>query len=343
MVGQRGRGWGRGRGCAGSACQASSARVGRVGAGPPRALAPCSAAPPRLSLVALCGSFAAALCRSCCCCASFLSRVGNPMRHPLSHAQGPARSPAPCSTLLASTLPPWAGDGGRLTPQAVAASVSRGQKLLLSWRSPPDCPEHSCSGWPGLPRALLAPGPGWLCSFGVFPVCLSVCPLCLHWGPAFPRAPASWLPSPVPGPPGSAQPHGQGSHWGPEPGMQWAGPRPQRGLSSPPPRERRPAAPAGQRPAGRERHVPAAGGDGEAGGAPGPDRGARALLHLHHVPAARGGGSRGHTEPCSASPRCGQLRGPHQSQEVPRTVARAAWAGGGKGEGGVAGRGGPGG
>lgn len=46
VVGQRGRGWGRGRGCAGSACQARSARVGRVGAGPPRALAACSAAPP---------------------------------------------------------------------------------------------------------------------------------------------------------------------------------------------------------------------------------------------------------------------------------------------------------
>lgn len=36
-------------------------------------------------------------------------------------------------------------------------------------------------------------------------------------------------------------------------------------------RKRRPAAPAGQCPAGRQRHVPAAGGDGEAGRAPGTD------------------------------------------------------------------------
>lgn len=46
---------------------------------------------------------------------------------------------------------------------------------------------------------------------------------------------------------------------------------------------------AGQRHAGRERHVSAAGGDGEAGGAQGPHRGEVPLLLLCvHAPAGRG-------------------------------------------------------
>ncbi|XP_063555791.1 protein MTSS 2 isoform X5 [Gorilla gorilla gorilla] len=64
--------------------------------------------------------------------------------------------------------------------------------------------------------------------------------------------------------------------------------------------ERRPAAPAGQCPAGRQRHVPAAGGDGEAGRAPGADRGAGPLLHLHHLPAA-----------------CGEWRADHAGRDHP--------------------------
>lgn len=50
-----------------------------------------------------------------------------------------------------------------------------------------------------------------------------------------------------------------------------------------------PAASAGQCPAGCERPVPPAGGDGEAGGPQGPGRGTGQVLHLHRIPAAGGG------------------------------------------------------
>lgn len=50
-----------------------------------------------------------------------------------------------------------------------------------------------------------------------------------------------------------------------------------------------PAASAGQRHAGRDWHVPADGGDGEAGSAPRPRGGEGPLLHLHRLPSARRG------------------------------------------------------
>lgn len=56
-------------------------------------------------------------------------------------------------------------------------------------------------------------------------------------------------------------------------------------------RPRRPAAPAGQRRAGCDRHVSADGGDGEAGGAARSGGGEGSLLHLHQLPAACGGES----------------------------------------------------
>lgn len=145
VVGPQGRGWGTvlGPGRAGSVCQARRARVGRVGgqAPPPPgpSLLPRTPHAVQLSslhpLLAFRGSFTASLCRSCCSCASFLSRVGTPMRHPLSRALGPALvllDPAslvawpavPPHALLcsASTLPPWAREGRRLNPQAVRVS-----------------------------------------------------------------------------------------------------------------------------------------------------------------------------------------------------------------------------
>lgn len=54
-------------------------------------------------------------------------------------------------------------------------------------------------------------------------------------------------------------------------------------------RERGHPASAGQCRPGRDRQIPAAGGDGEAGGEEGADRGASSLLHLRlHAPARRG-------------------------------------------------------
>lgn len=54
-------------------------------------------------------------------------------------------------------------------------------------------------------------------------------------------------------------------------------------------RARGPAAPAGQRHARRDWHVPADGGDGEASSAPGSGGGEGTLLHLHQLsPACRG-------------------------------------------------------
>lgn len=44
--------------------------------------------------------------------------------------------------------------------------------------------------------------------------CVRVCPLCLPWGPALPRALESCLPSGSPGTHGSAQTHSQGHHHG---------------------------------------------------------------------------------------------------------------------------------
>lgn len=60
-------------------------------------------------------------------------------------------------------------------------------------------------------------------------------------------------------------------------------------LLYPLPRARGPAASAGQRHAGCDWHVPADGGDGEAGGAPRPHRGEGPLLHLHRLPSASRG------------------------------------------------------
>lgn len=183
--------------------------------------------------------------------------------------RGLAYSPTPCSTLF-SFHAPSLGPGGE-APHPTGSEGVPGGRSFCSPRGVRLTP-LSAAAPGGLPRVLLAPGPGWLCSFGVFPVCLSVCPLCLRWGPAFPQALASRLPSPVPRAPRKCPASRPGIPLrGPSLGCSRPGPRPQRGLSSPPPRERRPAASAGQRPAGRERHVPAAGGDGEAGGAPGPD------------------------------------------------------------------------
>lgn len=54
-------------------------------------------------------------------------------------------------------------------------------------------------------------------------------------------------------------------------------------------RERRHPAPAAQRRPGCDGQIPAAGGDGEAGGEEGADRGASSLLHLRVHAAARRG------------------------------------------------------
>lgn len=67
-------------------------------------------------------------------------------------------------------------------------------------------------------------------------------------------------------------------------------------LMVPPRRTRGPAASAGQRHAGRDRHVSTDGGDGEAGGAARPGGGEGSLLHLHWLPAARRGEGRSRNE-----------------------------------------------
>lgn len=141
-------------------------------------------------------------------------------------------------------------EGGRLTPQAVrrvspgaeASALPRGVRLASL--------SAAAQVAPGLPGVLLSPGPGWLCSFGVFPVCLSVC----HSACAEASLSTSpGRPGHFPGPQGprSAQPPGQGSHFGARAGCSRPGPAiPARPL--PTPGERRPAASAGQRPAGRD-------------------------------------------------------------------------------------------
>lgn len=78
---------------------------------------------------------------------------------------------------------------------------------------------------PGLPRVLLAPGPGWLCSFGVFscvPVCLSSLPALgtsLSTSPGVPAA----LPGPQ-SPPEVPSLTARDPTSGPEPWVQQARP-----------------------------------------------------------------------------------------------------------------------
>lgn len=77
-----------------------------------------------------------------------------------------------------------------------------------------------------LPRTLPAPGSGWLCSFGVFPVyvsvCLSVFFACSGDQPLY-KSRSPDCPPQVPGPHGSAQPPARDTTTGPEPWMQPTG------------------------------------------------------------------------------------------------------------------------
>ena len=175
--------------------------------------------------------------------------------------RGLACSPAPCSTLF-SFHAPSLSPGGEAPHPTGSEGVPGGRSFCSPGGFlPPDSTEHSCSGWPQGCPGFCSPQ-NWVALQLWCLSCVPVCPLCLRWGPAFPRALASQLPSPVPRPPWKCPASRPGiPPQGLSLGCSKPGPRPQRGLSSPPPRERRPAAPAGQRPAGCERHVPAAGGD----------------------------------------------------------------------------------
>lgn len=186
--------------------------------------------------------------------------------------RGLACSPTPCSTLF-SFHAPSLGPGGE-APQPTGSEGVPGGRSFCSPRGVHLTPLSTAA--PGGPRAAQgsARPRTWValqlwCLF--LCACLSVLSACAGDQP-FHKPWRPGCPPRSPEPPGSAQPHGQGSHFGAR-ALGAAGQARVPSAASPPhpPRERRPAASAGQRPAGRERHVPAAGGDGEAGGAPGPD------------------------------------------------------------------------
>lgn len=284
MVGPQGRGWGtvlRSGAEAGAVLgrfARPGGRVGRVGGQASAAPARQSPGPSLLlrhapnALLAVSSPFSSrSLWFFCCIFVSLLLFLciipepsGDPRETPPFPCPGPspsapgprlrrglACSPAPCSTLFSFHAPSLSPGG-----EAPHPTGSEGVPGGRSFCSPGGLRLTPLStAAPGGPRAAQgsARPRNWVALQLWCLSCVPVCPLCLRWGPAFPLALASQLPSPVPRLPRKCPASRPGiPPRGLSLGCSKPGPRPQRGLSSPTPRERRPAAPAGQRPAGCE-------------------------------------------------------------------------------------------